>query len=497
MYFNLGVNIPDYQYEIDKEKGKLVFCSVPERGLMNLATIFPAIRKRFPDVSLYITSDYTLWGTDALNEKFKAIFSTMTQVFYYGKVSRQKLINIQKTAEIMVYPGNYDENFCIAAAECMAASTVPVVSNIGALKTTVGEGGIVIDGIPSDGDYEKKFVDKVCELLENRNKLKELSIKAREIAFKNYNWKLIALDWHTLIYQHSRTNMINLRSHLTPLIPEELTVLDLGCGNYTSGISIQTPLIQFKSLTGVEVWKKDLDETKTKDFKTKKLDWIEDNILSYLSKHKKEKFDVIFLFDVLEHFKKEDGLKVLKTIEQMATKRILIFMPLGEHTLEANDGRVAEEKNHWQKHLSQWEVEEWRDLGYDVEFLDGFHQSGKLDAGWIIKDFEKGEQFMKKCDICDKEFKSSYFLNRHKVFHGMVEPPKIQEVKTIQSNNVKKIRVKIYLTKRIDLSVPNVEVRNSNIIEVPYDQFADISRIITDAYGAIIEKSEMITVNKT
>ena len=494
MYFNLGVNIPDYQYEIDKEKEKLIFCSVPERGLMNLATIFPAIRKRFPNVTLHITSDYTLWGVEALNEKFKAIFSNMFQVFYYGKVSRQKLLNIQKTAEIMVYPGNYDENFCIAAAECMAAGVVPIVSDIGALKTTVGEGGIVIDGTPNDGDYEKKFVDKVCELLENRKRLKELSIKAREIAFKNYNWKLIARDWGTLIYQHSRTNMINLRSHLTPLISEELTVLDLGCGNYTSGISIQTPLIQFKSLTGVEVWKKDLDETKTKDFATKKLDWIEDNILSYLSKHKKEKFDVIFLFDVLEHFKKEDGMKVLKMIEQMATKRILIFMPLGEHTLEANDGRVEDEKNPWQKHLSQWEVEEWKNLGYDVEFLDGFHHSGELDAGWIIKDFEKGEQFMKKCDDCDQTFKSSYFLGRHKITHGGFAHPPTEQIQIKKAEAEKKITVKIYLKKRIDLSVPNVNAINSNLIEVPYDQFADISRIITDAYGAIIEKSEMITV---
>ena len=45
-----------------------------------------------------------------------------------------------------------------------------------------------------------------------------------------------------------------------------------------------------------------------------------------------------------------------------------------------------------------------------------------------------------------------------------------------------------------NLSVPNVDTKNSNLIEVPYDQFADISRIITDGYGAIIEKSEMVTI---
>lgn len=494
MYFNLGVNIFDYIYETDRVDGKLIFCSVPERGLANLKKYIPLIKKRYPKVSLHITSDYRLWGAEASNEKFKEMFAGMGNVFYYGKIPRSELLIHQKTAEIMIYPGEYDENFCISAAECMAAGTVPVVSDIGALKTTVKDGGIVINGVPKDGDYEQKFVDSVCDLLENKVKLKELSRKAREISHRDYDWTLIARDWHTLIYENSRKNMINLKAHLTPLITEELSVLDLGCGNYTSGVSIQTPLIKFKSLTGVEVYKKDLDETKKKDFLTKKLDWHEEEILSYLNKHKKDRFDVIMLIDVLEHFEKKDGMKVLEAIEKMATKRILIFMPIGDHTLEANDGRVAEEKNHWQKHLSQWEVEEWRDLGYDVELLKGFHHSGKLDAAWIIKDFDNGKNFMKKCDECDQTFKSSYFLGRHKVTHGGIETPKLMEVQAKVNEVAKKMTVKLYLKKRIDISVPNLNAINANLLVIPYEQFGDVSRIITEAYGNIIEKSEMIEI---
>lgn len=495
MYFNLGVNIPDYQVETEKEKNSLIFCSVPKRGLLNLLSYLPALKKRIPDITLNITSDYTLWGVDyTVNQVEKDIARSMSNINFFGKVKREKLIQLQKSSEIMAYPCEYDENFCVSAAECMAAGTVPVVSDIGALKTTIKNGGIVINGIPKDGDFEKKFIDSVCNLLENRDKLSLLSKRAKEIAFKDYNWTLIARDWHTLIYENSRLNMINLREHLYPLILEELDVLDLGCGNYTSGISVQTPLITFKSLTGVEVWTKDLDETKTKDFLTKKLDWIEEEILLYLDKNKEKKFDVIFLFDVLEHFKKADGLKILKFVETMVTKRILIFMPIGEHTLEANDGRVEEENNHWQKHLSQWEVQEWRDLGYDVEFLDGFHQSGKLDAAWIIKDFENKKPYMKKCDICDQIFKSSYFLERHKISHEIMSDIEVQKIEVSRVEAEKKIMVKLYLKKKIDLSVNSLDFKNTNEMIVPYEQFPDISRIIKEAYGDIIEKSEMMSV---
>ena len=476
-----------------KETGKLIFCSVPERGLENLFKIIPIIKKRFPDISLVITSDYRLWGSVPANERFKEMFSSMANVSFYGKLDREKLLEQQKTSEIMVYPCDYDENFCISAAECMAAGTVPVTTDIGALRTTVKDGGIILKGNPKDVGYQMRFAEEVCNLLEDKVKLNELSEKGKEIAKRYYDWRLIARDWHTLITKHSRNNMVNLMAHLYPFKIEELSVLDLGCGDYTSNISEQTPLLPFKELTGVEVFEKDLTAAKTKDFLSKKLAWHNQDILSFLKENKKT-YDVVFLFDVLEHFNKEDGMKVLKEIEKIANKRILMFMPIGEHTLEANDGRVEAEGNHWQKHLSQWELNEWRGLGYDVEHLPGFHHSGILDAAWLIKDFEKGKPYMKKCTDCDQTYKSSYFLQRHRVSHGDSDNNKVETIQVKQNEIEKKMRVKIYLKRRIDISVPNVNGINTNMVDVPYEQFADVSRVITEAYGPIIEKSEMYKI---
>ena len=54
-----------------KIKNRLIFTSVPGRGLDNLLRIYPTIENAIPDVSLAITSDYRLWGAvQAMNNLY-------------------------------------------------------------------------------------------------------------------------------------------------------------------------------------------------------------------------------------------------------------------------------------------------------------------------------------------------------------------------------------------------------------------------------------------
>lgn len=191
---DLGINSSDYEH-VDmskKVKGKLLFCSVPRRGLQYLGAIYQRIKILIPYVSLYITSDYTLWGSkDPLNAEFISEFSTLPDVHFLGKVKREVLVEHQKTAEVMVYPGDYDENFCIAAMECIAAGTVPVVTNIGAMETTVAESGILINKMPGHHVYDDLFVEEVVKLLNDRKRLEETRTWGRRRALEKYSWDVI------------------------------------------------------------------------------------------------------------------------------------------------------------------------------------------------------------------------------------------------------------------------------------------------------------------
>lgn len=192
---DLGIKTKDYIDLSEKVPGKLIFCSVPRRGLSYLATLFPRIKELVPEAELFVTSDYRLWGAGPENQEFVDQFSSMPGVHFLGMISRKELVEHQKTSMIMAYPCAYDENFCISAMECIAAGTVPITSNIGALPTTVGESGIVIPHHPSDPKFSDIFIEWAVKLLKDESVRNQFVFDGRKRALEKYGWDNLAKVW--------------------------------------------------------------------------------------------------------------------------------------------------------------------------------------------------------------------------------------------------------------------------------------------------------------
>jgi SAM-dependent methyltransferase len=86
-------------------------------------------------------------------------------------------------------------------------------------------------------------------------------------------------------------------------------------------------------------------------------------------------FDACIALDLIEHLTKEDGLRLLKDMETIASRRVIVFTPNGFMPQQSRDGDL-------QEHLSGWDPQEMRSLGYEVlglygpKFLRGeFHKS--------------------------------------------------------------------------------------------------------------------------
>lgn len=205
---DLGVNTPDYEKQLGKERGKLIFCSVPNRGLKYLYDIYQKIKRSASYVSLYITSDYTLWGSDdPLNQEFREQFKSLPDVHFLGKIDREELVKHQLTSDLMVYTGDYDENFCISAMECIAAGAVPIVTAIGAMPTTVAESGVVINKTPGTVPYTDEYLAAVLDLLNNPKKLEEIRREGQERALSRYNWSVIVKEkWIPLLEDLRRSS---------------------------------------------------------------------------------------------------------------------------------------------------------------------------------------------------------------------------------------------------------------------------------------------------
>lgn len=135
------------------------------------------------------------------------------------------------------------------------------------------------------------------------------------------------------------------------------SVLDVGCG-----YSGKLRLLGAPNTTGFEGYHPDFEKAKSQN--THDL-LIEGNALELPKFFQPRQFDACVAFDVIEHFKKEDGLKLMRDMERIARKRVVLFTPKGflpqKHSADDD----------LQVHLSGWEPSEMKGYGYDVSGLLG------------------------------------------------------------------------------------------------------------------------------
>lgn len=199
---DLPVRTQDFaDMEVEKEPKRLIFTSVPDRGLKFLRDSWMGIKAAHPDASLVITSDYRLWGLhEPRNERFRAHWIGVEDVIFLGAVQRAKLIEEQLKADIYAYPNIYEELFCVSCAEAQASGAYPITSGIGALKTT--NMGTIVPGDPQDGRsaFLKYFKKEIIELLDNSDvlKLKQEDVKKR--AIERFNVDNILKQWDEQVF---------------------------------------------------------------------------------------------------------------------------------------------------------------------------------------------------------------------------------------------------------------------------------------------------------
>lgn len=189
-------NVPVSQFE--KVPNRLIFCSVPDRGLEILANCYGAIREEIPDISLVVTSDYRLWGVDgARNERFVQRFLGMDGVKFLGAIPRREMVQEQMKAQIQSYPCTYDELFCYSVAECQIAGALPITSDIGALSTT--NMGVLISGNPQDRLWHKAFVDMIIQHLKSPE-LPKIQAEVQQKALKRFSLPNIMKQWDEVLH---------------------------------------------------------------------------------------------------------------------------------------------------------------------------------------------------------------------------------------------------------------------------------------------------------
>lgn len=137
------------------------------------------------------------------------------------------------------------------------------------------------------------------------------------------------------------------------------SVLDVGCGNNSPIAKVKK---NFYSL-GIDVFKPSIQKSKKAKIHD---EYRMGNILKIDRFFKPKSFDAVIALDVVEHFEKKEGLKLIRDMEKVARKKIIVFTPYGFTVQHPCDG------NPFQAHKSGWSIEEFKKLGYKVHGMRGF-----------------------------------------------------------------------------------------------------------------------------
>ncbi len=197
---DLPVRLNDFEGKsYEKVMNRIIFTSVPLRGLNNLRRIWPKIKQAIPTASLVITSDYRLWGAShSLNDNFRLDWMLQEDVSFLGAIKRSKLIEEELKAEIFLYPSNYEELFCISCAEAQVAGAYPITSDTGALKTT--NMGTIIYGNADNPVLDSQFISCTINELEERDKLLNKQSDLTKKARMRFDPKAILKIWDEQVF---------------------------------------------------------------------------------------------------------------------------------------------------------------------------------------------------------------------------------------------------------------------------------------------------------
>ena len=195
---DLPVRVEEYKQDIKKESARCLFSSVPDRGLMPLIEMWPEILVRVSTATLVVTSDYRLWGCgSALNEQYVARLIGMPNVQMVGAVNRERLVQEQLKAQVLLYPCLYDELFCISVAEAQVAGAWPITTSRGAIETT--NMGTQIPGDVNDPQWREKFIRTFTEII-NSPDLAQKQQEIRAKAMERFSVDRIMKEWETKIF---------------------------------------------------------------------------------------------------------------------------------------------------------------------------------------------------------------------------------------------------------------------------------------------------------
>ena len=157
------------------------------------------------------------------------------------------------------------------------------------------------------------------------------------------------------------------------------SVLDVGCGGAKYGVlfrdyldshwvgnAFHDPSTWKMRMVGMDIWKEYI--TPVHEYVYDAI--IIDDMVLYFAGTPKEKFDLIFMGDVIEHVEKHVGIKVLQNCKKHLTPNGMILLSTPNFATRMNDESLACFGNKHEVHRCRWEAKEFHSLGFKCSVVE-------------------------------------------------------------------------------------------------------------------------------
>jgi glycosyltransferase involved in cell wall biosynthesis len=199
---------------IPKPQGKikLIYTSMPNRGLELLLDAFDLIQRK--DIELTVFSSNIIYGLNyskSVGAYYDHLFhrcKTTDGIKYRGYAMNKAVRQAVQQSHVFAYPSIYQETSCLAAIEAGAAGCKIVTTNYGALPETCGNWATYVD---YSADY-KKLTYAYAHLLNNAiddYQHFDPIISEQSAWFnKNYSWDTRKSQWQDFFIKMQQPNSI-------------------------------------------------------------------------------------------------------------------------------------------------------------------------------------------------------------------------------------------------------------------------------------------------
>lgn len=183
---------------------KLIYTSVPARGLVLLYHVFKQIAADRDDVELDVFSSFRLYGwADGQWEQVLDDLRQLPRVTCHGSVPNEQLRTALAQAHVFAYPAVLLETSCLALIEAMSAGLACVHPNLGGLSETGGWMTLMYEFDPDPAAHARVFYQHLTRVIDAL-RARDAGLRARLVVQKSYadaryDWVARVAEWEALL----------------------------------------------------------------------------------------------------------------------------------------------------------------------------------------------------------------------------------------------------------------------------------------------------------